>query len=141
MSVRHSLWTVLVLAILLCAPRESTAQGSNDEGLSRGQKVAIGAGIGGAVGGIVLGEEWLGKKLDVPHGLDIVIGAGIGAGVGALLMWAVSSGPPASAATPAANAAGSGAGSPLVAALPGRGLRVQSFASSQGRGVRVAFRW
>lgn len=74
-----------MLAILLCTPRESTAQGSNDEGLLRGQKVAIGAGIGGAAG-FYVGEFWLGKKLDIPDELSGVLGAGIGAGLGALLM-------------------------------------------------------
>jgi hypothetical protein len=56
--------------------------------VTRGQRIAIGAVIGGGVG-LVFGEYVFGRKLDMPHGPDMLLGAGIGASVGALIAWAM----------------------------------------------------
>jgi len=66
---------------------QAQSQGASKSGLTRGKKIAIGAAIGGGVG-IVVGEYWLGRGLDMPHGPDMLLGAGIGAGLGALIAWA-----------------------------------------------------
>ena len=50
--------------------------------------MAIGAGIGGGVG-VVVGEYYFGRKLDMAHGPDLLLGAGIGASAGALIAWAL----------------------------------------------------
>jgi len=62
--------------------------------LTRGQRIAIGAAIGGGAG-LVFGEYVLGRKLDMPHGPDMLLGAGIGASVGAMIAWAISPDEPA----------------------------------------------
>jgi len=63
-------------------------QSVRTNGLSRRQKILISTGAG-AVGGLLVGEYYFGRKLDVAHGPDMLLGAGIGAGIGALLSWTV----------------------------------------------------
>jgi hypothetical protein len=54
--------------------------------LSRGGWIALGTGIGFG-GGLVFGEYYFGRRLDLPHGPDMLIGGAIGAGAGALIAW------------------------------------------------------
>jgi hypothetical protein len=53
---------------------------------SRGGWIALGTGIG-LGGGLVFGEYYFGRHLDLPHGPDMMIGGAIGAGAGALIAW------------------------------------------------------
>jgi hypothetical protein len=66
-------------------------QGNPPGGMTRGKWMALGAGIGAGVG-VVLGEVYLGQRLDFPHGPDMLLGAGVGVGVGVLLGWALGGG-------------------------------------------------
>lgn len=59
--------------------------------LSRAGWIAIGTGIGFG-GGMVFGEYYFGRHLDLPHGPDMAMGGAIGAGVGALVAWLVTRG-------------------------------------------------
>jgi hypothetical protein len=59
--------------------------------LSRARWIALGTGIGFG-GGMVFGEYYFGRHLDLPHGPDMVMGGPIGAGVGALVAWLVTRG-------------------------------------------------
>jgi hypothetical protein len=75
--------------------RETAPQSSGaPRKLTGGQRIAIGAAIGGCVG-LVFGEYVFGRELDMPHGPDMLLGAGIDASVGALIAWAMSPGEPA----------------------------------------------
>ena len=56
--------------------------------LSRGTWIALGTGIG-LGGGLVFGEYYFGRHLDLPHGPDMAIGGALGAGAGALIAWLV----------------------------------------------------
>ena len=46
----------------------------------------IGTGIGFG-GGLVFGEYYFGRHLDMPHGPDMLLGGMIGASAGALVAW------------------------------------------------------
>lgn len=59
--------------------------------LSRAGWIALGTGIGFG-GGMVFGEYYFGRHLDLPHGPDMVMGGAIGAGAGALVAWLVTRG-------------------------------------------------
>ena len=56
--------------------------------LSRRAWIALGTGIGFG-GGMVFGEYYFGRHLDMPHGPDMVMGGAIGAGAGAVIAWLV----------------------------------------------------
>ena len=67
--------------------RQSTAPPSPSTGkfgLKRGGWIALGTGIGFGAG-LVFGEYYFGRHLDMPHGPDMIMGGGIGAGTGALI--------------------------------------------------------
>jgi hypothetical protein len=70
---------------------QAAPQGATGKAMTRGKKIAIGAGIGGGVG-VLVGEYYFGRKLDMAHGPDMLGGAGIGAGAGALIAWALTGG-------------------------------------------------
>lgn len=70
---------------------QAVPQGATGKAMARGKKIAIGAGIGGGVG-VLVGEYYFGRKLDMAHGPDMLVGAGIGAGAGALIAWALTGG-------------------------------------------------
>ena len=62
--------------------------------LSRRAWIALGSGIGFG-GGMVFGEYYFGRHLDMPHGPDMVLGGAIGAGAGAVIAWLVTRNGPA----------------------------------------------
>ena len=73
---------------LYVSSAQAAPQGATGKAMTRRKRIAIGAGIGGGVG-VVVGEYYFGRTLNMAHGPDMVVGAGIGAGVGALIAWAL----------------------------------------------------
>jgi hypothetical protein len=73
---------------LYVSSAQAAPQGTTGKAMTRRVRIAIGAGIGSG-GGVVVGEYFFGRKLDMAHGPDMVVGAGIGAGAGALIAWAL----------------------------------------------------
>jgi hypothetical protein len=88
--------SVLPVAAHAQAPSAS-AQTAAKNG-SRTTSTVLGAAIG-AGAGLVIGEFWFGKALDLPHGPDMLIGAGIFGAAGALIGWALGGSEPATAIT------------------------------------------
>jgi hypothetical protein len=62
---------------------QAASQRISGGGLTRGDRIAIAAAIGGGIGAVV-GEYLFGRALDMPHGPDMLLGAGLGATLGAL---------------------------------------------------------
>ncbi len=52
---------------------QAAPQGASGKAMTRGMRIAIGAGIGGGVG-VVVGEYLFGRKLDMAHGPDMALG-------------------------------------------------------------------
>ena len=67
---------------------QAAPQGATEKAMTLGKWIVVGAGIGGGIG-VVVGEYYFGRKLDMAHGPDMLVGAGIGASAGALIAWAV----------------------------------------------------
>ena len=68
---------------------QNPSPASEETGMTRSQRVAIGVLVGGGVGAVA-GEYLLGQKLDIAHGPDMLLGFGIGACAGALIALSTS---------------------------------------------------
>ncbi len=79
---------ILKVDELYVSSAQSAPQAAIGKAMTRRKAIAIGAGIGGGVG-VVVGEYYFGRKLDMAHGPDMLVGAGVGAGAGALIAWAL----------------------------------------------------